>query len=838
MNSKYTNRAREAITNTIAMAASNMNTLAEPEHLLRVIIDNPSIINKVLSPEDISTLKIKLNGAISRFGKVSSIPEPQISSSLLVVLNNAGKNSIDYVSIPSLISALLTLPRIAEMIPKSNELKKAVENDLKSNKFESQNSDDPEDKMTKFAVEVVELARQNKLDPVIGRENEIRQIIEILSKKTKSNAIMVGKPGVGKTAIINGLAQLIAKDECKTLEDFKIYNVDMASMVSGASHRGDFEERLKGLVSEAEKSKKIILFIDEIHTVLGAGKAEGSMDAANILKPALADGTLKVIGATTYDEYRKYVTKDPAFERRFVRVDIKEPTPDDSITILRGLKERFELHHGVKIADKALVFASKMGKRYIPNRRLPDLAIELVDIACSSAIINFNSEPTDILHLKNKIWSLELEKTSIEIDLKRDPSVLESLQFVDRRLEEARAELKLIKDKYNEEMSHIAKARTIRKQLDDARNRCEQAKRENDRYKVYDITTNVIPVYEKQLSEIESIEVVIGPQNIAEAISRLTGIPVSKLTLKENEKILNMEQKIKSRIFGQEEAIEMVANSIMTAKVGLTNENKPLASFLFLGPSGVGKTELAKAICEELNDTIENMVVLDMSDYANETSLNKLIGSPAGYVRCEEGGTLTEPIKEMPYNVVLLDEINLAHQSCINVLYQLLDEGRVTDGIGVKVSFKNTVVIMTSNLGQEYVGDGFTDKNMIQKLLIERFGNALINRIDNVVVFNHLSKDSLKNIFLKDLKELNQKLIEKGVKFSVSDAVIDFAVESSVNSNFGARIMKRFIKDNFTTSLSRIILSKKSDDLTDVRCYLNAEEQDGIQQGNFTFVVQ
>lgn len=838
MNSKFTNRAREAIENSLNIALTNMNTLVEPEHLLRSILDNPSILNKILPTEEISKLKMNLNNAISGFGKTSSAQQPQMSGSFMMVLNEASKKSIDFVSIPCLISALLSQPRICNLLLKPDEVKKAINENLKNNKYESQNSDDPEDKMTKFAVEVVELARHNKLDPVIGRENEIRQIIEILSKKTKSNAIMVGKPGVGKTAIINGLAQLIAKDECKTLEGFKIYNVDVAAMVSGASHRGDFEERLKGLVKEAEQNKKTILFIDEIHTVLGAGKAEGSMDAANILKPGLADGSLKVIGATTYDEYRKYVTKDPAFERRFVRVDVKEPTPEDTVTILRGLKERFEIHHGVKIADKALVFASTMSKRYIPNRRLPDLAIELVDIACASALINLNSEPTEIQHLKNKIWSLELEKTSIEIDLKRDPSVIESLHNVEKKLEESKKELKEIEDNFNKEMSHVSEARNIRKKLDEARNRCEQAKRDGDRYQVYDITTNIIPIYEKQLSEIEGIEIVIKPQNIAEAISRLTGIPISKLTIKENEKLLSLQDKLKNKIFGQDEAVEAVSNSILAAKVGLSNENKPLASFLFLGPSGVGKTELAKAICEELNDTIDNMVVLDMSDYVSEISINKLIGAPAGYVGCEEGGALTEPIKEMPYNVVLLDEINLAHQSCINVLYQLLDEGRVTDGRGVRVSFKNTVVVMTSNLGQEYISSNFVDKAKIEELLLARFGHALVNRIDNVVIFNHLSRDSLKNIFIKDLKELNQKLLEKNLKFNVSNAVLDYAVDSSLNSSYGARIMKRFIKDNFTNPLSKIILSKKSEDLAEVTCYLNAEEEIGLVQGNFTFVVK
>lgn len=836
MNAKFTNRARAAIESAVHIAHANMNNVVEPEHLLKAILEVPSVLDKILSSEEVSNLKTQLNTAISGFGKLSSNPQPQMSYSLSSILNSATKKASEYVSVPLLISALLETSRIANFFTNLDEIKRRLAEDIKEMKFESQNSDDPEDKMSKFAVEVVELARQNKLDPVIGRDDEIRQIIEILSKKIKSNAIMVGKPGVGKTAIINGIAQLIAKGECKVLEGFKIYNVDIGAMVAGASHRGDFEERLKGLVKEAESSKKVILFIDEIHIVLGAGKADGSLDAANILKPGLADGSLKVIGATTHDEYRKYVSKDPAFERRFVKVTIKEPSIEDTITILRGLRERIETHHGMKISDRALVVASSMGKRYIPNRRLPDLAVDLIDAACASAFINLNSEPVEIQQLKNKIWSLELEKTSIEIDLKRDPSVMESLKAVERRIEEVKEELRPIEDAYNQEKSHLVEARNLRRKLEEAKNRMEQAKRDNDRYLVYDLQTNIIPIYEKQLEGFSNTEVVT-PQHIFEVLSRWSHIPISKLTTKENEKLINMASKIKQRIFGQDEAVDTVVDSVLASKVGLCRENKPIGSFLFLGPTGVGKTELSKAICEELNGTCDNMVVLDMSDYVSEISINKLIGAPAGYVGCEEGGSLTEPVKEMPYNVVLLDEVDLAHQSNLNVLYQLLDEGRVTDGRGVKVSFKNTVVIMTSNLGHEFITPEYVDRKRIEEIAIARFGQPLINRIDNVVIFNHLSRDSLKLILKKDLEELNAKLLEKSVRFRVSDAVVDFAIDTGINSNFGARIIKRFIKDSFVNVLTRIILSRKNDEPMDVSCFLNNEGVEGQIYGNYTFVI-
>lgn len=832
----HTNRAREALERAIEIAHTNMNTSVEPEHLILAILEEKSIINHILPDEEIGQAKTILNSKIGKFGHTTSPTEPRFSYPLASVLKKSEDLAIEFVSIPHLILNLLDIPRIAELFKDPSKIKSVLTQEISQKKYTSANSDDPEDKMSKFAVEVVELARQNKLDPVIGRDDEIRQIIEILSKKIKSNAIMVGKPGVGKTAIINGIAQLIAKGECKVLEGFKIYNVDIGAMVAGASHRGDFEERLKGLVKEAESSKKVILFIDEIHIVLGAGKADGSLDAANILKPGLADGTLKVIGATTYDEYRMYVLKDPAFERRFARVNIKEPTVEDTITILRGLREKLETHHGVKISDKALVYSASMGKRYIPNRRLPDLAIDLIDTACSSAIIDLSSEPIAIQQLKNKIWSLELEKTSIEVDLKRDPTVIENLKLVERKIEETTNELKPIEDSYNKEKGHLIETRNIKKKLEEARNKVEQAKRDNDRYLVYDLQTNIIPIYEKQLEQLATVEIITS-QNVAEVLSRLSGVPISKLTIKESEKLTQMADKIKTRIFGQDEAINAVVDSILTAKVGLNRENKPLGSFLFLGPTGVGKTELSKVICEELNGTCENMVILDMSDYVSEMSINKLIGAPAGYVGCEEGGTLTEPIKEMPYNVVLLDEVDLAHRSNLNLLYQLLDEGRVTDGRGVKVSFRNTVVIMTSNLGQQFITSGYIDRKKIEDLAISRFGQPLVNRIDNVVIFNHLSETALREIFNKDIKDLNMKLRDKNMRFSVSDAVVQYAVISAINSNFGARMIKRWIKDNFINVITKIILSRKDESPIDVMCFLNEEGHAGTVYENYTFVI-
>lgn len=822
--------------NALYIAQSSSNTTVEPEHLLKAILAEKSVLNMYLPSDEVNELTSRLATIIEGFGKVAAgQQQPQLSAALNMLLINATKKTNDYISIPLLLQQLLENSRIAKLFKKPEELKKRLAESLQQNKPTSANSDDPEDKMSKFAVEMVEQARQNKFDPVIGRDEEIRQVIEILSKKTKSNAIMVGKPGVGKTAIVNGIAQLIARGETQVLEGYKLYNVDVGSMVAGACHRGDFEERLKGLVKEAEENRKVILFIDEIHIVLGAGKTDGSLDAANILKPGLADGTLKVIGATTYDEYRKYVSKDPAFERRFTRVNVREPSIEDTITIMRGLRERIETHHGVKIADRALVYASTMGKRYITNRRLPDLAIDLVDTACASAIISLNSEPQEIAALRSKVWSLDLEKTSIEVDLKRDPTVRASLDAVEKKLEHERAQLKALEDAYNAEKGHLTEARELKRKLEDARNRMEQAKRENNKYLVYDLQTNIIPVYEKKLSEFSDKVEVIDAQHIAEVISRLSGVPASRLTVRENERLLGMADKIKEDIFGQDGAVDAVVGAIVASRMGLSDENKPIGSFMFLGPTGVGKTELSKAICRELNGTCDHMVVLDMSDYSSEISINKLLGAPAGYVGCEEGGSLTEPIKEMPYNVVLLDEFDLAHQSVLNVLYQLLDEGRVTDGRGVRVSFRNTVVIMTSNLGQEYITRDSVDRAKIEELVLARFGHPLINRIDSIVTFDHLSTEALAQIFNKELSVVNRRLADKNMSLRVSDAVLQYAVSQAYDSNYGARIMKRFVKDNFITAMTKILLMRRGDEPLALKCFLNSEGADGFVYGNYTY---
>ncbi|TBU12056.1 ATP binding subunit of chaperone protease [Hamiltosporidium tvaerminnensis] len=835
MQKNYDQETKKLLDSAFTLAYENNNSTVEPEHLLRVILEEKQT---TLKPEDKRIISEILLTKIHAFPKQQDAPVPNIGTSLLKVIMESEKIATtrnESVTPTHLLSSLLEIPKIKTIFTSKNiELPSLVKSDA----------------LSQFSVDMIEQARQNLLDPVIGRDEEIRLVMEILAKKTKSNPILVGNPGVGKTAIVSGLAQLIAKNKVPTLANAKIYNIDVGAMVAGTSLRGAFEERLKKVIKEAEKSPNIILFIDEIHIVLSAGSTgESAMDAANMLKPSLASGAIKCIGATTFEEYRKYIEKDPAFARRFVQVTVKEPNIEDTVTMLRGMRERMELHHGIKISDDALVFAAKCAKKYIPRRHLPDSAIDLIDTACASMVIDLEGEPQELLNIKGKIWSAELEKAALELDLGRiknqqDNIIEERLKETETKIQRLNNELKPLEENFYKGKGRILEIKKIKKRIDDLNSKLSNAERDRDIYTVVDIQQNILPILKEKLEKLEKESIIgeiIGPNNVAEVLSRWVGINVGRITLKENERLLNMGDRIKSRIFGQDTAVDTVVRCLLQNRVGLSVPNKPIGTFLFLGPTGVGKTELAKALSYELFDDEKNMVCIDMSEYGNEMSVSKLVGVSAGYVGYGEGGVLTEAVRNKPYNVVLLDEVDLAHSRALNLLYQILDEGRVMDGKGVVVDFTNTVIIMTSNIGQNEI---LSSKNVeevkgiVENKIVEKFGMALFNRMDGVVYFNVLTIEVMSKIFDYNLNQMNKRLKEKKLMLKVSDRVKDDVLARCFNQFYGARPLKRYMQKNFMDGVTRLILSHGSEiEKGIISCYCDDEGIIGEIVGDYVYVL-
>ena len=674
------------------------------------------------------------------------------------------------------------------------------------------NNEQEENVLEKYGRDITQYVKDGKVDPVIGRDEEIRSITRILSRKTKNNPVLIGEPGVGKTAIIEGLAQRIVKgDVPSSLKDKTIWELDMAALIAGAKYRGEFEERLKNVLNEVKKSEgNIIMFIDEIHMIVGAGKLDGAMDAGNMLKPMLARGEIHCIGATTLNEYRKYIEDDGALERRFQKVLVKEPTVSDTITILRGLKSRFEVHHGVSISDNALVAAATLSNRYITDRFLPDKAIDLIDEACATIRVQMDSVPENIDSLTRRIMKLQIEREAIKKD--KDEISKQRVKELDEKIKGMKEEESKLRQDWEKEKNIQSEIKKTKKELEDARFKLEMAENNYDLESAARLRHGTIPELEKKLDSLKQsndnkiLSDRVTEESIAGVISRWTNIPISKLSQGEKEKVLNLEENMKKRVKGQDKALKLVSEAIIRSRSGIKDENRPIGSFMFLGPTGVGKTEVARTLAYELFDDEKHMIRIDMSEYMESHSVARLIGAPPGYVGYDEGGQLTEAVRRNPYSIVLFDEIEKAHRDVLNILLQILDDGRITDGHGRTVDFKNTIIIMTSNIGSEYVLDGKVDESIINNELKNHFRPEFLNRIDEIIIFNALSKNVIYEILDKLVDDLNKKLKHQRISITLSDKAKQWIVDNGYDHNYGARPLKRFLSKNLETLLAKKLI--------------------------------
>ncbi|WP_329381922.1 ATP-dependent chaperone ClpB [Anaerofustis butyriciformans] len=835
----YTEKSLLALQNAQNLAIDNNNSVMEAEHLLYALLDDrggliPELLEKM--QVNVSGLKSEVENKIKSFPKVSSSSVDNLYASnnlnrVIRLAENIAKNMKDeYVSVEHLFLAMFNEGGsfIKDEFRKYNVTKDNFTKNLSlvrgGRTVNNQNPENTYNVLEKYGSDLVELAKQNKLDPVIGRDDEIRNVIRILSRKTKNNPVLIGEPGVGKTAIAEGLAlRIVRGDVPNNLKDRSIFSLDMGALVAGAKFRGEFEERIKAVLDEIKKSEgKIILFIDELHTIVGAGKTDGAMDAGNLLKPLLARGELHCIGATTLNEYREYIEKDAALERRFQPVMVGEPSVEDTVAILRGLKERYEIYHGVKITDQALVSAAILSNRYITDRFLPDKAIDLIDEACALIKTEMDSMPTELDEVNRKIMQYQIEATALKKE--KDELAKKRLEEINKEIAELTDKFNAMKAKWMKEKDTIGKAQRLREEIDRVNGEIEQAQRVNNLNKAAELKYGKLPELQKELKAEEEkskekhstlLRDKVTEEEIAKIVSKWTHIPVSKLVESEKEKLLHLEDTLHKRVIGQDEAVRLVSDAIIRSRAGIQDPSKPIGSFLFLGPTGVGKTELAKTLAYTLFDNEQNIIRIDMSEYMEKFSVSRLIGAPPGYVGYDEGGQLTEAVRRSPYSVVLFDEIEKAHPDVFNILLQILDDGRVTDSQGRTIDFKNTIIILTSNLGSEYLlestekyGDITEEtKDNIDKLLKSHFRPEFLNRLDEIVIYKPLKKEEISKIVDLMLEELKNRLEDKFLHLVISDKAKEFIIDNGYNPIFGARPLKRFIQSHVETLIAKAILA-------------------------------
>ena len=836
---KFTQKTAEALRSAQSISVDHGNAEIAPEHLCYALIaQEEGLIGSVLKKNgtDVSALLADIEALINRLPSVSgrgADPEKiYVSSSVERTLNAAEKLAAglkdEYVSVEHVMLALFdnAPEQLKNVLRARGVTKESFTEELKKVKTSRVTSDNPEssyDALSKYGFDLVERAKSGKLDPVIGRDGEIRNVIRILSRKTKNNPVLIGEPGVGKTAIAEGLAQRIVRgDVPEGLKNKTIFALDMGALVAGAKYRGEFEERLKAVLNEVKKSEgRILLFIDELHTIVGAGKSDGAMDAGNLLKPLLARGELHCIGATTLDEYRKYIEKDAALERRFQPVMVDEPTVEDTISILRGLKDRYEVYHGVRIHDGALVAAATLSNRYITDRFLPDKAIDLVDEACAMIRTEIDSMPTEMDEISRKIMQLEIEETALKKET--DKLSEKRLDDIRRELADLREKFNGMKAKWETEKQGIKATADLKSEIERTNALIERYQREANYEKAAELQYSTLPALKKKLEEAQAHENdehtllrdTVTEEEISRVVSRWTGIPLTKLMESEREKILNLPALLHKRVIGQDEAVQKVSEAIMRSRVGLADGNRPIGSFMFLGPTGVGKTELAKALTEQLFDDEKNLIRIDMSEYMEKFSVSRLIGAPPGYVGYEEGGQLTEAVRRHPYSVVLFDEIEKAHPDVFNILLQILDDGRITDSQGRTVDFKNTVLILTSNLGSDIILEGITPsgdisedaREKVDALLKRSFRPEFLNRLDEIVYYKPLTKDNIGQIIDLVLGALRKRMAERELSLEVTPAAKDYIVDHGYDPIYGARPLKRYIQSNVETLLAKKILA-------------------------------